>query len=90
MIIENVYWAALFAFVGACLIDYAFIWYMHYAGELREYSAGLWAMIIGAPSIFGTKNYIQSDFVAFFYLCGLGVGTILAVKYKKWKKNKNT
>lgn len=88
MVIENLYLASILTFIGACIIDFSFIWYMHYANNLKEYSAGMWAIIIGAPSIFGTKNYVNSDIVALCYLFGLGFGTVVAVKYLKWKKQK--
>lgn len=72
----------LFMFLAAAFIDLSYVHWFRAVHNQQYLRAALFSMVIGACGILGVTGVVADGWLAVPWLAGLGVGTIVGMKFK--------
>lgn len=72
---------ALVVFLSGIAIDWAWIYYMHWAAKKRPLPAAVWSLILVAIGMFNVIEYTHDHALAACFAVGCFLGTYSAVRW---------
>lgn len=72
---------AAIVFLSGLAVDWAWIYYMHWAGKKRAGLAALWSLILVLIGSFNVVEYTHDHVLIFAFAAGCFLGTYSAVRW---------
>lgn len=82
-------WLWLIAFVMGLIMDVLYVLWFWASETHRAWWGGLMSMVMYGISMFGIVGVVENRALAIPLLLGYGAGSVVGIKWKEWKQNRD-